>query len=243
MDHSGTEYEDCTIEDTCDQIFFNDPMFALTITEASYDPNSPCYGQAFGEGFAPSDACLASLWPGVFSDPTAPTQVAPTCDQILINQIADFLSSSGSPLANYADLFVADAQADGLDPRLLVAIAGAESSFDKAANLATIDDPFGVFMRVGTGKTATYVPRPFSSLQSAILYATNLAAGKGFTSVAQFYSGAPGAWCVNRPGHPGECPAAGGKNATSIISSFAGDPSVGLQPGNPNNLAFPCPPQ
>ena len=70
VDRSGTEYEDCIIEDTCDDIFFNDPMFALTIQEASYDPNSPCAGESFA---APSASCLASLWPNLYQLPPAPS--------------------------------------------------------------------------------------------------------------------------------------------------------------------------
>ncbi len=83
VDHGGTTAQDCIIEDDCDE-FFNDPLYFLTLLNVQNDPNSPCYG----EGFTPSAACLASLWPNIFSDPTAPTQVAPNCG----NSIAGLLN-------------------------------------------------------------------------------------------------------------------------------------------------------
>jgi hypothetical protein len=58
-------YQDCIEDDSCDSIFDN-PLLALTVINASYDPNSPCYGQAFGSNFDPSYACLSSLYPALF---------------------------------------------------------------------------------------------------------------------------------------------------------------------------------
>ena len=41
-------------------------------------------------------------------------------------------------------MFVADAEADGVDPRLLVAISGAETSFGTYGPAQTIHNPFGL---------------------------------------------------------------------------------------------------
>lgn len=46
-------------------------------------------------------------------------------------QIGTYLQSKGSPLAPYAPAFVAAGRKYGVDPKLLVSIAGAESSFGK----------------------------------------------------------------------------------------------------------------
>ncbi len=83
VDRGGTTFEDCIVEDTCDA-YFNDPLFAMTILGASYDPNSPCFGEAFVDV---SDACLASLWPALFQIQQSPPQ--PSC------QIS--LATSGPP--------------------------------------------------------------------------------------------------------------------------------------------------
>lgn len=170
------------------------------------------------------------------------TEDGPSCTDVLTFQIGAYLQ--GTPLAAFASLFVSDAEADGIDPRLLVAIAGAESQLDTASNLKKINDPFGITKPKKTKKGTIYVPRSFDTLQDAIGFATDLASSKidgGFNTVSKLYSGKRGGWCVDRPGHPGECLANGGANATSIINQFGGNASVGLKAGNPNNLAFPCP--
>ena len=60
------------MDGTCD-LYFNDPLFAATIEEASNDSNSSCAGE---RSSAPSAACLALLWPGVFQmDATAELHV------------------------------------------------------------------------------------------------------------------------------------------------------------------------
>jgi hypothetical protein len=66
VDPGGRDYvdlQDCIVDNTCYELF-DDPMYLGTLLAVSNDPNSPC----FGNDFAPSAACLASLWPGIFPD-------------------------------------------------------------------------------------------------------------------------------------------------------------------------------
>jgi murein DD-endopeptidase MepM/ murein hydrolase activator NlpD len=57
-------------------------------------------------------------------------------------QIDTYLRGKKSPLAGYGTQFVAAAEANGLDPYLLVAISGAESEFGKKIKPGT-NNPFG----------------------------------------------------------------------------------------------------
>lgn len=59
----------------------------------------------------------------------------------LSQQISAYLSRKGSPLAAYSNDFVQVGQKYGLDPRFLVAISGAETSFGKAGS--KLANPFG----------------------------------------------------------------------------------------------------
>lgn len=59
----------------------------------------------------------------------------------LSQQIATYLKGKGSPLAPYANDFVQVGNKYGIDPRFLVAISGAETSFAKAGS--GLRNPFG----------------------------------------------------------------------------------------------------
>jgi cell wall-associated NlpC family hydrolase len=59
----------------------------------------------------------------------------------LSQQIAGYLSRKGSPLSAYANDFVQVGSKYGIDPRFLVAISGAETSFGKAGS--KLANPFG----------------------------------------------------------------------------------------------------
>lgn len=61
----------------------------------------------------------------------------------LATELDAYLSSRGSPLAGYGQTFVRAGRRYRLDPRLLVAIAGAETSFGTTGNAAKINNPFG----------------------------------------------------------------------------------------------------
>ena len=61
--------------------------------------------------------------------------------QITAQQIRQYLQKKGSPLAAYANDFIAVGNKYGIDPRFLVAISGAETGFAKAGS--RLANPFG----------------------------------------------------------------------------------------------------
>ena len=58
--------------------------------------------------------------------------------------IDGFLQSQASPLTGLGAVFVADAESVGVDPRVLVAISGAETSFATYGPAQAIHNPFGL---------------------------------------------------------------------------------------------------
>jgi hypothetical protein len=58
--------------------------------------------------------------------------------------IDSFLGSRHSPLTGLGAVFVADGEAAGVDPRFIVAISGAETSFGTYGPSQTIHNPFGL---------------------------------------------------------------------------------------------------
>lgn len=70
---------------------------------------------------------------------------APTgADAALVATIDAYLASKSSPLTGEGPAFVREARAVGLDPRLLVAISGAETAFGTYGPSQTIHNPFGM---------------------------------------------------------------------------------------------------
>jgi len=77
--------------------------------------------------------------------PFAPvSSTIPTVDANLAGRLDAYLASKGSPLAGHGAAFVYQSTAVGLDPRLLVAISGAETSFGTYRPSQTIHNPFGM---------------------------------------------------------------------------------------------------
>ena len=62
----------------------------------------------------------------------------------LTSRIDGYLASKASPLTGLGAVFVTQAQAVGLDPRFLVAISGAETSFGTYGPSQSIHNPFGM---------------------------------------------------------------------------------------------------
>lgn len=70
---------------------------------------------------------------------------APTgADAALVAAIDAYLASKASPLTGEGAAFVREARAVGLDPRLLVAISGAETAFGTYGPSQAIHNPFGM---------------------------------------------------------------------------------------------------
>ena len=77
--------------------------------------------------------------------PFAPVSgTVPVIDANLAGQLDTYLTGKGSPLAGRGAVFVYQALAVGLDPRLLVAISGAETSFGTYGPSQGIHNPFGL---------------------------------------------------------------------------------------------------
>lgn len=83
----------------------------------------------FAEGAYPDPAIAANIY-----QPGAVGALAPVIDQ--------YLARYNSPLAGLGRVFVRRSKKEGIDPRLLVAIAGAESAFGKQVKPGTFN-PFG----------------------------------------------------------------------------------------------------
>ena len=104
-------------------------------------------------------ACYASqLLPGPLSPlcytpvpyiPQQQVQQQPTCEEKLDDEIYSFLSTKGSPLASYTDTIIGDAYYLGLNPLLLVAIAGEESNYGLKPNAVATNNAFGLMGKAG----------------------------------------------------------------------------------------------
>jgi RHS repeat-associated protein len=178
----------------------------------------------------------------------APQQVTqsasqPKCVQVLTSQVSSFLSAEDPKLLAWdpqlATQLVAYGQQDGIDPRLMAAIATLESG--RGSTFGGTNNPFGLGPGYNYGS-------PDAAVASLGITLEHLK-GYGDTTVAKLYSGLPG---IPKAGGgfaqpPGYCQSsvpgckAAGVTVSNFLSSFLGVPTVGLAPGDPNNLAFPCP--
>jgi RHS repeat-associated protein len=182
-------------------------------------PSGPCIS---ANGFLPGPGC--SVVGGDYGPPPSPP-ASPSCEQQLTNTISNALA--GTPLAGEAADFVEDAQNGGLNPYLLVAIAGAESSY--GVNIVPgSNNPFGLLHQVN----GQYVPINYSSWNAAIIGAVSTVDKQfinGNVTISEMYSGLPGAYCVGAGCSKGEA------NAASIFKSLGGG-----NPNNPFDLLWPC---
>ena len=134
FDPHGTFWCDPEIDDTC------------------YDPCDDSIG-----GFSPScgGGGGGTNPPPVEPDPPV-VDPGPECATLEISYLSRYLSKYGSPLAAQAQRIFEDSQAQGLDDRFIVALAGVESrygttqrpatwgaynAFSNAAHCATLDNP------------------------------------------------------------------------------------------------------
>lgn len=103
----------------------------------------------------------------------------PTIDANLASRLDSYLSAKGSPLAGLGNVFVYQSSAVGLDPRLLVAIAGAETSFGTYGPSQTIHNPFGM------GPGIVYPTWPDAIAAAARNLGGSLYKGAGLVTIAQ----------------------------------------------------------
>jgi hypothetical protein len=180
----------------------------------------------------------------VFFAPPPAQQAQPTCDQVLTSQVSAFLGAQDPKLLAWdpslAAQLVTAGQTDGVDPRLMASIATLESGH--GAVFGGINNPFGLGPKWNFSTPLAAVNSEGITLEHLI--------GYGDTTVATLYSGLRGIANVHGRGFlqvPGYCQTsvlacqAAGVTVSGFLTSFVGAPGVGLTPGNPTNLAFPCP--
>lgn len=115
--------------------------------------------------------------PGTTFSPVSST--VPTIDANLAARLDSYLASQGSPLAGHGAVFVYQSTAVGLDPRLLVAISGAETSFGNYGPSQRIHNPFGM------GPGIVYPTWDDSIAAAARNLGGSLYKGSGLVTIAQ----------------------------------------------------------
>ena len=132
--------------------------------------------EATAKAAAAATSPFASL-PGLSFAPVSST--VPVIDANLTSQLDSYLAGKGSPLAGHAATFVYQSTAVGLDPRLLVAISGAETSFGTYGPSQTIHNPFGM------GPGIVYPSWDDSIAAAARNLGGRLYKGSGLVTIAQ----------------------------------------------------------
>ena len=149
----------------------------------------------------------------------------------LAAQFDSYLGSKMSPLAGLGASFVAEANAVGLDPRLLVAIAGAETSFGTYGPSQVIHNPFGL----GPG-------RSYPSWQAAIQAAArNLAGplylGRGAVTIVQIQA----IWAPNGAANdPTNLNSHWVRNVGRYYAELGGDPTANVFSTGASTVASPA---
>jgi len=173
----------------------------------------------------------------------------PTCDQVLTQNLQSFLLGRDPALLNWDPSLAFDLVTEGatvnIDPRLFASIATLESGH---GTTFSGDNPFGL----GPGKSYS---TPLNAIQAEGGTLQKFIYTYRETTVSMLYGGkgfitAPGRpWIVVQ--YPAYCYGssadqvarcqAGGATVSGFLSSQPGSPAVGLAPGNPGSLGFPCP--
>ena len=96
--------------------------------------------------------------------------------------IDGFLQSQLSPLTGLGAVFVADAESVGVDPRLLVAITGAETSFGTYGPAQAIRNPFGLGPKLRFPNWSAAIQAAANTLGG------NLYRGAGLVTIAEIQS-------------------------------------------------------
>jgi murein DD-endopeptidase MepM/ murein hydrolase activator NlpD len=148
-------------------------------------------------------------------------------------QIDRYLRSKGSPLAGQGHTFVRMGRKYGVDPALMVAISGAETSFGKAGNGPSVHNAWGI----GPGHSYGSWTQGIASL--AKLLRTNYL-DKGYRSLDEI-----GARYVYGSNDPGRMRGSDWiKNVRAFMDELGGDPgrygvARGKQATAPQDASFP----
>jgi hypothetical protein len=229
---SGRDYCDVsTDDDLCDPF---DGVYFADLDSGNCVDDGPTDAFLENEGYR---NCAAA-----YGGPTTYIVPPPTCDDVLTQQVVDFLATNDQKLLNWdptlAFEFVAVGEADGVDPRLMASIATLESGHGSV--FGGQNNPFGLGPKWNFTTSLAAVQSQGITLKHLI--------GYGDKTVALLYSGKSGivdprtrkyiqppAYCNGTA-----CPAAG-DTVAGFLSTFGSNSSVGLSAGNPSKLGFPCP--
>jgi hypothetical protein len=114
--------------------------------------------QADADAAAAAATTAATALPIPYAAPAAATATTPTAlpavtpylpalttdDAALATALDGYLATKGSPMTGLGAVFVNEARATGFDPRFIVAISGAETSFGTYGPSQLIQNPFGM---------------------------------------------------------------------------------------------------
>ncbi len=136
-----------------------------------------------------------------------------------------YLAGKGSPLAGSGAAFVASAGQVGLDPRMLVAISGAETSFGTYGPSQLIHNPFGM----GPG-------RVYGSWGEAIAAAANNLAGPIYLGAGKVTIGQiSGTWApMGAVNDPGNLNSNWTRNVSRYYAEMGGDPASSVFTSSPS---------
>ena len=133
----------------------------------------------------------------------------------LSSQLDAYLAQQGSPLAGLGTVFVTQAQTVGLDPRLLVAISGAETSFGTYGPSQTIQNPFGL------GPGLSYPTWADAIAAAARNLGGDLYKGSGHVTISQIQS----RWApLGTPNDPANLNSNWTRNVSRYYAELGGNP-------------------
>lgn len=188
--------------------------------------------KARAEAEAASQASPFTTLPGLTFAPVSST--VPVIDANLAGQLDSYLAGKGSPLAGHGSAFVYHSTAVGLDPRLLVAIAGAETSFATYGPSQTIHNPFGM------GPGIVYPSWDDSIAGAARNLGGSLYKGSGLVTIAQIQR----RWAPLGAGNdPTNLNSHWYKNVSRYYAELGGDPNGSVfTDRRPSQAAIPVAP-
>lgn len=169
----------------------------------------PRPSDAFGSGLATKGLADLAALPAA---PVATGGVDPAA-------LDAYLAGKGSPLAGVGAAFVASAGEVGLDPRMLVAIAGAETSFATYGPSQLIHNPFGM----GPG-------RVYGSWQEAVAAAAGNLAGPLYRGAGKVTIGQiSGTWApLGAANDPSNLNSSWTRNVSRYYAELGGDPAASV---------------
>ena len=137
-------------------------------------------------------------------------------DPALAATIDAYLASKSSPLVGEGATFVRASRAVGLDPRFLVAIAGAETSFGTYGPSQAIHNPFGMGPGIVYGSWAESIEGAARNLGGSLYL------GDGRVTIAAIHQ----RWApVGASNDPGGLNGSWPRNVTHYLVELGGDPT------------------